>query len=152
VKDPGWTGQRFLKAVRPAWQGILALAIVAGVGIVLGGAASNLLAMRTDMPTHCPGRNKVDADLRCILTVAQAISTDTGRWPESIEEMVDAKTADGKPAIASLEKLPKDPWFHEYKYEIIDGSARVTCLGKDGVPGGEGEAIDVVIPAGGMQP
>jgi general secretion pathway protein G len=92
-------------------------------------------------------KTRLDRDLRNIITVAEAIYTDTGRYPESIEAMVGAKNDDGTSAIASLEKYPKDPWGNEYLYELTsDGSPRATCLGSDNQPGGDGEAADTVVP------
>ena len=80
-----------------------------------------------------------------ILRAADIFHTTTGRYPGSVREMVDAKDKDGQP-INSLERFPLDPWGREYRYEILDGSPRVTCLGKDGVEGGEGEDEDHVRP------
>lgn len=132
------------RVLRSRPEGFTLLELIVVITII--GILSTIVVISTQ---HLPAKGRhtqVEAELRNILTVAQAIYTDTGRWPESIEEMVNAKGQDGKPAIASLEKFPKDPWFHEYKYEIIDGSARVTCLGNDGAEGGEGEAEDVIRP------
>jgi len=90
---------------------------------------------------------KIDRDLRNIVTVAEAIYTDTGRYPEDIQSMVGFKNEDGSIGIAGLEQYPKDPWGHEYLYEITsDGSPRVTCLGSDNQPGGDGEGVDSVLP------
>lgn len=92
-------------------------------------------------------KTRINQDLRNVITVAEAIYTDTGRYPESIEVMVGFKNEDGTAGIAALEKYPKDPWGHEYLYEITsDGSPRVTCLGSDNQPGGEGEGTDTILP------
>ena len=92
-------------------------------------------------------KTKIQQDLRSIITVAEAIYTDTGRYPEDIQSMVGFKNEDGTAGIAGLEKYPKDPWGHEYLYEITsDGSPRVTCLGSDNQPGGDGEGIDTILP------
>lgn len=116
------------------------------VVITIIGILSTIVVVSTKNLPARGRRTQVNADLRNILTVAQAIYTDTGRWPDSISDMVNPKTADGKPAIASLEKLPKDPWGNEYHYEIVDGQARVSCLGSDNAEGGDGEAEDVIQP------
>ena len=93
-------------------------------------------------------KTQVNRDLRSIVTVAEAIYTDTGRYPEDIQSMVNFKNEDGTVGIAGLEKYPKDPWGHEYLYEITsDGSPRVTCLGSDNQPGGDGEAMDTTLPS-----
>ncbi len=91
-------------------------------------------------------RARVVSDLQNIYKVAEALYNHTGRWPESIEAMVNARGEDGLPAIASLDRYPKDPWGNEYVYTIEGGVARVRCLGSDNAEGGEGEAQDLVYP------
>lgn len=82
-----------------------------------------------------------------ILRAADIFHAATGSYPGSVREMVDgvAKDKDGEP-INSLEKFPLDPWGREYRYEILGGRPQVTCLGRDGVEGGEGENDDLVRP------
>ncbi len=43
-----------------------------------------------------------------------------------------------------MTKVPKDPWGNEYGYEPPVGTQDciVTCFGKDGQPGGEGDDRD----------
>jgi general secretion pathway protein G len=89
---------------------------------------------------------KAKADMKAIRDTAVMLQTSTGRWPESIEEMVNAKDENGQPAIASLEKFPKDPWQNEYLYSVENGDATVKCLGSDGAEGGDGEARDLTYP------
>ena len=92
-------------------------------------------------------RTKIDADLKQILNVAEMLHTSEGRYPETLEEMVNAKDENGNPKIASLKDYPKDPWGNEYIYEIVDGAPRVICYGSDGQEGGmEGETLDVMRP------
>jgi general secretion pathway protein G len=116
------------------------------VVITIIGLLSTIVVVSTrNLPAK--GRHtKVVGDLQSYLTVANAIYTETGRWPESLEEMANAKSADGKPLSVSLEKIEKDPWGNEYRYEVIDGAPRVTCLGSDNAEGGDGEAEDVIRP------
>lgn len=116
------------------------------VVITIIGILSTIVVINTSGFGARGRRTQIESDSRNILTVAKAIYTETGRWPESIEEMVNAKGPDGKPLMASLEKFPKDPWGYEYRYEIADGQPRVTCLGSDNTEGGEAEAEDVVRP------
>ena len=117
--------------------------------MALPGACVLGMGLLASLPGAPPCRTptRVEHDLRAIITVAEAIYTDTGRYPESIESMVGFKNGDGTAGIAALEKYPKDPWGHEYLYEITsDGSPRVTCLGSDNQPGGDGDAADTVLP------
>jgi len=91
-------------------------------------------------------RTKIDQDLRKILTVAEAMYTESGRYPESIQEMVNPKAEDGTEMSMGLESYPKDPWQSEYVYDITSGRPTVTCLGSDKQPGGDGEGVDVTLP------
>ena len=75
---------------------------------------------------------KANADIDAILRVAQGIYNETGRWPEDIAAMVNAKDDDGRALMMSLEQFPKDPWGNEYQYEIGDDGPIITCLGSDG--------------------
>jgi general secretion pathway protein G len=91
---------------------------------------------------------KIRADLKNIHSVAEMLFTSEGRYPESIEEMVNARDDNGNPKIASLKEFPKDPWRNEYIYEIIDGEPQIKCLGQDGQEGDSGgkEDVDVLYP------
>jgi general secretion pathway protein G len=125
-------------------EGFTLLELIVVITII--GILSTIVVVSTRNLPARGRRVQVDSDLRNIHKVATAIFTDTGRWPESIEEMVGDKSADGKLRIAALEKMPKDPWGHEYLYEIVDGNPRVTCLGYLNEEGGEGESEDVIYP------
>lgn len=116
------------------------------VVITIIGILSSIVVMSTRGAGPKARKTKAMADMRSIHSVAVALYNESGRWPESVEEMVNAKSEDGLPAIASLEKFPTDPWGNEYVYEVVDGQAVVRCLGNDGAEGGEGEAADMQIP------
>jgi len=92
-------------------------------------------------------RTKAIADMEAIHDAAMMLRRDTGLWPETIQEMVNAKHENGTPAVASLEAYPTDPWGNDYVYTVEKDEARVMCLGSDGQEGGEGEAADLVYPA-----
>ena len=91
-------------------------------------------------------RTKAIAHMKSIYEVAEALYNSTGTWPRSIAAMVDARDADGTPAIASLPAQPKDPWSHDYLYSRKGDRPTIACLGSDGREGGEGEAADLVYP------
>ena len=91
-------------------------------------------------------RTKAIADLNTLQKIATGIFTETGRWPQSIEAMVNAMDSSGKALMNSLDEFPKDLWGHPYRYELLKDAVRITCLGSDGAAGGEGEAADLVVP------
>jgi hypothetical protein len=88
----------------------------------------------------------VQSDLRSIATVTRAYQVEVGRWPASIAELVRPTGPDGSTLLVGLDSLPRDPWGHGYRYEIVDGAPRLTCLGSDGAEGGSGEAADRSLP------
>src|SRR5208283_5597529 len=42
-----------------------------------------------------------------------------------------------------LDKVPQDPWNHDYIYVLERGKPIITSYGRDGVPGGEGADADI---------
>jgi hypothetical protein len=89
-------------------------------------------------------RQEVDSDARGILTATKEFQLERGRWPESIAELLEVVGPDGKKLPMLCVYLPRDPWDNVYLYTILGGAPRVTCLGSDGQPGGDGEAADRV--------
>jgi len=54
-----------------------------------------------------------------------------------------------------LEKMPQDPWNHDYVYVLERGRPILTSYGRDGAPGGEGPDADItnrVEPTGSAAP
>ncbi|MEX1024344.1 MAG: type II secretion system major pseudopilin GspG [Planctomycetota bacterium] len=67
-----------------------------------------------------------------------------GRFPDSLDALVE-KDASGNSYIEA-DKVPMDPWGHEYFFEPPNpGNSRfrVGSYGADGEPGGEGDALDI---------
>jgi general secretion pathway protein G len=66
-----------------------------------------------------------------------------GQWPDTLDVLVQ-KDESGNSYIKGS-RVPVDPWKNEYLYEPPSGGqeARIYTLGKDGQPGGEGDARDV---------
>jgi type II secretory pathway pseudopilin PulG len=123
--------------------------VIAGVLVAVGYVVLSVVVVSGVSTPQARRKGGVKQDLRSIFTVAEAIYTDTGRYPESIESMVNFKNADGTPGLAALEKYPKDLWGHDYIYAITSkGWPLVACLGSDGRPGGEGDAADALLTGG----
>lgn len=83
-----------------------------------------------------------------IMSIADAVTNyaveNGGRYPDGIEALV-TPDANGHSYLAQ-ETVPKDPWGHEYVYELPPSGSqkfRVISYGKDGVPGGEGDDADI---------
>lgn len=76
---------------------------------------------------------------------------DVGRYPtteEGLNALVTAPPSDGPRWNGPYLKkgVPLDPWGHAYQYRApgAKGDYEVLSLGKDGQPGGTGEAADIV--------
>jgi general secretion pathway protein G len=127
----------------PRSRGFTLLELVVVIAIV--GMLATIVAFRIGPIRDNAERTKVQADQRQILDGAKALYALLGRYPQTLDEFVDAVDAKGHP-VGIFEELPIDPWGRDYLYEIVDGSPRVTCLGRDGADGGEGPDEDTVAP------
>ena len=116
------------------------------VVITIIGILASVVVVKTSGFAPRARRTAVNADMASIIKVAETIYTETGRYPETIDDMINPTDANGLPLSASLEEYPKDPWGGEYIYELIDGGPSVTCLGADNELGGEGENEDIIKP------
>ncbi len=116
------------------------------VVITIIGILASVVVVKTSGFAPRARRTAVDADIGNILQVAESIYAATGRYPETIDDMINAVDANGVPLSASLEEYPKDPWGGEYDYELLDNRPSVTCLGADNELGGEGENADIIKP------
>lgn len=95
-------------------------------------------------------RAKAASDIATLDAAVQAFRIDNDRYPTTEEGLAALRTA---PSDAKnwrgpyLQKpLPPDPWQNPYVYESPGPNGQdflVMSYGKDGQPGGEGEAADV---------
>ena len=89
-------------------------------------------------------RTAVRADMQSILSAVKSTYVMIGSYPESIDDLVDRE---GRGlGGGGLEQRPIDPWGNDYIFELLDGRPVVTCYGRDGVEGGDGEDADLVLP------
>jgi general secretion pathway protein G len=99
------------------------------------------------------GKSEVTVAKAQIESFEKALDTyrlDVGRYPTTEEGlnalMTAPPTAGAKWNGPYLKKgVPVDPWGHPYGYRApgTKGEYEVTSLGKDGQPGGTGEAADI---------
>ena len=79
--------------------------------------------------------------------LGKAIETfeiEEGRLPETLQELRDPPSG---AEFAYWKKDFKDPWQHEYEYELDDvGGYRLVSYGSDGLEGGSGSAEDIFYP------
>lgn len=81
--------------------------------------------------------------------IVQALSmyyTDCGKYPTALDGLVtqDANCHNWGPE-PYLKKAPKDPWGHDFVYELSASEYNLKCLGKDGKEGGSGYDLDITL-------
>jgi type II secretion system protein G len=84
-------------------------------------------------------------DIRTIHSALTAFAVNNGgNYPDSLEVLV-TPDVNGQTYLGK-NKVPKDPWGHEYRYDPPSGKGkepRVYSYGKDGKAGGTGEDADI---------
>lgn len=101
------------------------------------------------------GKSEVKATRAQLDAFEKALGTyrlDTGRFPrteQGLRSLVERPADEPKWAGPYLSKgLPNDPWGHAYVYRQPGDAGRdyeLLSLGKDGQPGGTGEAADLSV-------
>jgi len=89
-------------------------------------------------------RVKIQTDLHKILADALTFKLKSNYHPQTLNELKDGKDKKGNQIILNV-VIPKDPWGNDYSYKLINGEPQLTCLGKDGIEGGEGENKDISV-------
>jgi len=68
-----------------------------------------------------------------------------GAYPAQLDALVEPGAA-GKSYFGDVREVPLDPWKRAFRYEAPTAEhprPRLTTLGRDGLPGGEGEDADI---------
>ncbi len=122
---------------RPGGQRGFTLIEVLVVVVILGILAAVIVPNIMDKPGEAR-ITKAKSDIRGIESALNMYRLDKHDYP---------KTDEGLDALVSkyLPRTPKDPWDKEYLYlnPGTHGAIDIYTLGRDGVPGGEGEDIDI---------
>ena len=111
-----------------------------------------LASIATPLYMNYLRKAKRDAAMMGVSNIKEAVNKfhlDTGRYPESLEELVKQPDEDESWGGPYLEKVPKDPWNNDYEYRKTDDSTHpyeIICYGADGQPGGEGDDADIKYP------
>ena len=121
--------------------------VVVIIGILVGLLAPRIMD-RPDQARVVAARS----DIQAILAGLKLYRLDNATYP-SAEQGLAALTR--KPETGDiprnwkpggyLERVPKDPWDHDYQYlnPGIHGEVDVFSYGQDGAPGGEGYSADI---------
>lgn len=116
------------------------------VVITIIGILSTVVVINLTTTAANARRVRANSDVRRIHEAACMFQTQLGRWPQSIDELKNARDPVTGAEITSLRDVPADPWGYAYMYEVWEDGPVVISYGRDGAPGGEGEDADSVYP------
>ncbi len=115
------------------------IVVITIIGILASAVVMNL-AGRTDQAKV----TRVKQDFGTIMTSANLFRADHGRWPETLDEMVNPPEGLTGKTFKYFDKVPLDPWSNEpYRYEVIDDGPILTSWGADMSEGGDGWNEDI---------
>jgi general secretion pathway protein G len=123
------------ETVRPSHVGRLVIAMV----ILLATAAAFGIASLTFDKTLSPLQRQARAEIRGLEGHFKSLHRITGRFPSQAENFY--------PLLQGglLKEVPHDPWGRPYQYRMSDtGKGYIMSYGSDGMPGGVGEAADII--------
>jgi general secretion pathway protein G len=112
--------------------------IVAGV-IVLASAGAFGIAALTFDKSLSPLQRQARAEIRGLEGYFKSFHRITGRFPSQAENFYPLLQ------VGLLKEVPNDPWGRPYQYRMTeDGKGYIVSYGSDGVPGGTGDAADLI--------
>ena len=112
--------------------------IVAGV-IVLATLGAFGIARITFDPTLSPLQRQTRAEIRGLEGYFKDFYRITGRFPAQAENFYPLIQ------VGLLQEVPHDPWGRPYQYRMSDsGKGYIMSYGSDGLPGGSGDAADML--------
>lgn len=115
------------------------IVVIAIIGILATFVVPNVMG-RTDQAKV----SKVKTDFKTLDTQCKMFKIDHGRYPDSIEELLNPPQDFNGNSNQYLDSEPLDPWTNEvYFFEMIDGRPVFISLGEDMTEGGEGYAQDL---------
>jgi len=125
-----------------AWLGVLPELVP---GLALIGAFAGVGGAREVEQPELEAADRAAADIWQILSALDGWALENGGlYPDSLAALTQPS---GEDQLAWLEHTPIDPWGNEYVYLLDADGVHVLSYGADGVPGGEGEAADIVSDA-----
>ncbi len=116
---------------------LIVMAILAMLAALVGPALFNNLGRGQ--------RSAAGQQMDAIATALDSYRLDIGRYPRSLEGLVENDTGRDVWAGPYLRgDLPKDPWGNDYVYTPGDSDFDLMSYGADGVAGGDGDDADIM--------
>ena len=81
--------------------------------------------------------DRANLDIKSVEGALKLYYAKKGNYPDT------ATGLKGLVDLQILDKVPQDPWNHEYVYVLERGKPIITSYGRDGAPGGEGPDADI---------
>jgi general secretion pathway protein G len=129
------TPQQTEVTARPSRVGRL----VVGLVILAATAGAFGIARLTFDESLSPLQRQTRAEIRGLEGYFKSYHRITGRFPSQAENFYPLLQ------VGLIQEMPVDPWGRPYQYRMSDtGKGYVLSYGSDGVPGGTGEASDLI--------
>jgi general secretion pathway protein G len=132
--EPTATAQPAPETARPSRLG----KFVVGGALVAACVAAVLLARITLDPTLSPTQRQARAQIRGLESRVKNYYKIIGRYPSQAENFYPLIQ------VGLLDGIPEDPWGRTYMYRMENGKGYILSLGADGLPGGTGDAADII--------
>ena len=128
------TQQQAEETARPSRVGRLLVA-----AIILAATASAFgIASLTFDKSLSPLQRQARAEIRGLEGYFKSYHRITGRFPSQAENFYPLLQ------VGLIKDVPNDPWGRAYQYRMDGGKGYVMTYGSDGVPGGSGDAADLI--------
>jgi general secretion pathway protein G len=114
--------------------------------IVILGLLLSLVAPTMFSKVSSSQRKTAMAQMQMLATSLDTFRLDLGGYPVNLAELRQSTQA-GWDGPYLPRDVPLDPWGHPYQYKVPGDNGQpytLSSLGKDGSPGGEGDAEDIV--------
>jgi general secretion pathway protein G len=122
------------ETVRPSRVGRLIVALV----ILAATAGAFGIARLTFDPSLSRVQRQARAEIRGLEGYFKSFHRITGRFPSQAENFYPLLQ------VGLIKEIPVDPWGRTYQYRMDGGKGYVMSYGSDGVPGGTGDAADLI--------
>ena len=119
-------------------QGFSLIELLVVIGIM--GLLATIVAINLGNVGDGAKQTRVAADFSTLRTALEFYKLKTGKFPRQLDDLTKAQRNGDK----IMNKIPRDPWDHEYAYLVnSDGTYLVKSFGSDGEAGGTGYAQDL---------